>query len=188
MVADVSGKGVSAALLASLLQGAFLMASGAPEDIAPMLTRWNQFLLERTRGEKYATVFFASVDQAGRLSYANAAHCEPFLVSAGGRVRRVKESGMPVGMLEAAEFTMHELPMSPGDKLVIYSDGLTEAEDSEGQFFETTRLKAFLKDHASTGAIELHRLLLDVVHRFTEGGVIRDDITVLVLEYRGQES
>jgi serine phosphatase RsbU (regulator of sigma subunit) len=185
VVADVSGKGVSAALLASLMQGAFLMANGEPDEIAPMLGRWNEFLLERTKGRKYATVFFATVDDSGRLYFSNAGHCTPYLVSTDGRVKRVKESGMPVGLVEGAQFEMHAIELAPGDKLVIYSDGLTEAEDAEGQFFETARLRSFLKDHASLGAEEIHRLLLDVVRRFTEGGVIRDDITVLVLEYHG---
>ena len=184
MVADVSGKGVSAALLASLLQGAFMMASGAPEDIVPMFERWNHFLLERTKGEKYATIFFAAIDSSGLFSYTNAAHCEPFLVGADGRVRRIKESGMPVGLLEAAQFEMHELQLAPGDKVVIYSDGLTEAESADGQFFEMTRLRSFLRDHATLGAAELHAMLIDVIRRFTEGGVIRDDITALVLEFR----
>ena len=81
VVADVSGKGVSSALLASLLQGAFLMASGDFAEIEPTMSHLNRFLLERARGEKYATVFYCMVNSAGLLSYANAGHCAPFLVS-----------------------------------------------------------------------------------------------------------
>ena len=80
VVADVSGKGVSSALLAGLLQGVFLMASANPDDLEGMLSALNWFLLERTRGEKYATVFYCTLNASGMLRYANAGHCAPFLV------------------------------------------------------------------------------------------------------------
>jgi len=183
VVADVSGKGVSSALLASLLQGAFLMAQGGPPNIEPMMVRLNDFLLERTRGEKYATVFYCELDSAGFLSYANAGHCAPFLVSPDGRLRKLHTSGMPVGMIEGAPFQMVQTQLTPGDKLVIYSDGLTEAEDANGVFFDTERLRLCLRDNARLDAVGLHGALQDAIDLFTEGGVISDDITALVLEY-----
>jgi sigma-B regulation protein RsbU (phosphoserine phosphatase) len=183
VVADVSGKGVSSALLASLLQGAFLMAQGGAPNIEPMMLRINDFLLERTRGEKYATVFYCELDSGGYLSYANAGHCAPFLVSTDGRIRKLHTSGMPVGMIEGAPIAMVQTQLAPGDKVVIYSDGLTEAEDANGVFFDTERLRLCLRDNAKSNAVEMHTALLDAVDRFTEGGVISDDITALVLEY-----
>ncbi len=90
VVADVSGKGVGSALLASLLQGTFLMASGDPEHIAPRMARLNEFLLQRTRGEKYATVFYCILEASGLLSYSNAGHCAPFLVSRDGRLQHTQ--------------------------------------------------------------------------------------------------
>jgi serine phosphatase RsbU (regulator of sigma subunit) len=185
VVADVSGKGVSSALLASLLQGAFVMTSGAAADIGPMMQQLNQFLLERTRGEKYATVFYCTVSSFGELCYSNAGHCAPFLVSREGRLRRLHTSGMPVGMLEGAVFQTVQTKVEEGDKIVIYSDGLTEAENAEGEFFEIERLRACLRAHAQEDAGGLHKALLKAVDIFTEGGVVRDDITVLVLEYAG---
>jgi phosphoserine phosphatase RsbU/P len=183
VVADVSGKGVSSALLASLLQGAFLMASGDFAEIEPTMAHLNRFLLERARGEKYATVFYCMVDSEGLLSYANAGHCAPFLVSSDGRLRKLHTSGMPVGMLEEAQFQVVQMQLESGDKLVIYSDGLTEAENAAGEFFDTERLRDCLRDNASMGAAELHKVLLSTLDAFVEGGVIRDDITALVLEY-----
>ena len=183
VVADVSGKGVSSALLASLLQGTFLMSSGDPLHIESMMDRLNTFLLERTRGEKYATIFYCTLDSSGLLSYSNAGHCAPFLVSIDGRLRKLHTSGMPVGMIEGAPFQVMQAQLAPGDKVVIYSDGLTEAEDAEGRFFDTERLRVCLRDNAGRGAAGLHAALLAAVDRFTEGGVIRDDITALVLEY-----
>ena len=183
VVADVSGKGVGSALLASLLQGTFLMASGDPAHIAPRMARLNEFLLDRTRGEKYATVFYCILDVSGLLSYSNAGHCAPFLVSPDGRLRSLNTTSMPVGMLEDAPFQMLQRELEPGDKLVIYSDGLTEAEDADGAFFDTERLRLCLRENAARDAAGLHAALLQAVDRFTEGGTIRDDITALVIEY-----
>jgi serine phosphatase RsbU (regulator of sigma subunit) len=183
VVADVSGKGVSSALLASLLQGAFLMASGDFAEIGPTMAHLNRFLLERARGEKYATVFYCMVSSAGMLSYANAGHCAPFLVSSDGRLRTLQTSGMPVGMLEEAQFQVVQMQLELGDKIVIYSDGVTEAENAAGEFFDTERLRTCLRENASLGAAELHKKLLSALDAFVEGGVVRDDITALVLEY-----
>ncbi len=180
VVADVSGKGVSSALLASLLQGSFLMASG---DIVTILKRLNDFLLERTRGEKYATIFCCALNPAGVLKYVNAGHPAPFLVSTDGRLRKLYTSGMPVGMLEGAPLQVEETQLAPGDKIVIYSDGLTEAESADGAFFDTERLRIALKENAALDAGGLHDALLAAVERFAEGGVMRDDITALVIEY-----
>ena len=183
VVADVSGKGVSSALLASLLQGAFLMAAADAADIGGMLGRLNAFLLDRTRGEKYATIFYCTLDSSGHLGFANAGHCVPYLVSADGKIRKLESSGFPVGMLEEAIFEKQETQLAPGDKIVIYSDGLTETEGAEGVFFGPERFRAVLREHARDGAAELHASLIAAVDRFGEGGAVRDDITLLVLEY-----
>lgn len=188
VVADVSGKGVSSALLAGLLQGAFLMASGNPSETEAMMRRLNSFLLDRTGGEKYATVFYCAIDSAGHLSYANAGHCAPFLVGQDGRVRKLNTSGMPVGMIENAPIQMLEMQLDPGDKLVIYSDGFTETEDSDGQFLGTEGLKNCVRDHSRESAQGMHAALMNALDRFSEGGNVRDDITVLVLEYAPPET
>lgn len=183
VVADVSGKGVSSALLASLLQGSFLMASAESGNIESIMERLNAFLLERTRGEKYATVFYCTLDSSGMLSYSNAGHPAPYLMSRDGRLRKLHTTGMPVGMIEGAPFQMVQTQLLPGDKLVIYSDGLTEAENPEGAFFDAERLRLALRENSSRDALGLHQALVEAVDRFSEGGVVRDDITTLVLEY-----
>ena len=183
VVADVSGKGVSSALLASLLQGSFLMASAETGHIESIMERLNAFLLERTGGEKYATVFYCTLDSSGLLSYSNAGHPAPYLLSRDRGIRKLHTTGMPVGMSEGAPFQMVQTQLAPGDKLIIYSDGLTEAENSEGAFFDSERLRIALRDNAWREAVSLHQALVDAVDRFSEGGVVRDDITTLVLEY-----
>ena len=183
VVADVSGKGVSSALLASFLQGAFLMASGSPGEMSAMMSHLNRFLLERTRGEKYATLFYCVVEKSGRMNYVNAGHCAPYHVSTDGRLRKLHTTAMPVGMLEEAEFQTLEAQLEPGDKIVLYSDGLTEAEDAGGQFFDAERVRLCLRENSGAGATDLHKRLMDSVEEFTEGGIVRDDITALVIEY-----
>lgn len=183
VVADVSGKGVSSALLAGLLQGVFLMASANPGDLEGMLQSLNWFLLERTHGEKYATVFYCTLDSSGLLRYANAGHCAPYLVGADGRTRKLHTSGMPVGMMEELSVETVEVKLEPGDKVVIYSDGLTEAQNSAGEFFGAEGLRACAREHFRDSASDLHRALLAAQERFSEGGAVADDITVLVLEY-----
>jgi serine phosphatase RsbU (regulator of sigma subunit) len=183
VVADVSGKGVSSALLASLLQGTFLMASGDISQIGPSMSRLNEFLLDRTGGEKYATIFYSLMRDDGMLTYVNAGHCAPFLVGRDGRLRALQTNAMPVGMIEGAQFEVAQVKMEPGDKLVIYSDGLTEAEDPAGGFFDTERLRECLRKNAAMDAPALHGAILARLDRFTEGGAMRDDITTVVLEY-----
>lgn len=183
VVADVSGKGVSSALLAGLLQGVFLMASAKASDLEGTLASLNWFLLERTHGEKYATVFYCTVHSSGLLRYVNAGHCAPFLVGADGRLRKLHTSGMPVGMMEDLSVEVVEVQLAPGEKVIIYSDGLTEAENAAGEFFGTEGLRACARDHFRDSAVELHNALLAAQERFSEGGAVTDDITVLVLEY-----
>ena len=183
VVADVSGKGVSSALLASLLQGTFLMASGDTSHIGPRMAALNEFLLERTRGEKYATVFYCILHSDGLLTYVNAGHCAPYLMNPDGRLRTLHTTAMPVGMLEDAQFEVLEMQLGAGDKLVIYSDGLTEAENADGVFYDTDRLRACLRENAALPAAQLHRAMIHSVDEFSEGGAVRDDITAMVIEY-----
>ncbi len=106
VVVDVSGKGVSSALLASLFQGALITATEHPEAMGHRIERLNRFLLDRTGGEKYATVFYSLIHEDGRMYYINAAHCPPMVVRANGERCELEPSGMPVGLLETAEFAV----------------------------------------------------------------------------------
>lgn len=184
VVADVSGKGVASALLASLLQGALITSTDLPQSLARRVERLNRFLLDRTGGEKYATVFYCLLDQAGALSYVNAAHCPPMLVRAGGGIETLEATGAPVGLLEGTEFELRDCLLKSGDKLVIYSDGVTEAQNSSGAFFGRKRLRQAIAASAGASCRVLHDAIQDAISAFTEGAPQSDDITLLVLEYR----
>lgn len=183
-VTDVSGKGVSSALLAALLQGAFLASSDGAGQIEQLMSRLNRFLNERTEGEKYATVFYCTLDREGLLCWANAGHCKPYLVRTTGQITSLGTTGMPLGMLDVATYSVEQVQLQPGDKVVAYSDGLSEAENIKGQFFDLDRMKKVIVAHAQSGCSALHTDLMAAVDAFTEGAVQGDDITAVVIEYR----
>jgi serine phosphatase RsbU (regulator of sigma subunit) len=188
VVADVSGKGVASALLASLLQGALITATDVSQALSLRVDRLNRFLLDRTGGEKYATVFYGLLDDAGALNYVNAAHCPPLVVRGDGRIESLEATGPPVGLLEAAEFTLGQCRLSSGDKLVIYSDGVTEAQNASGKFFGRKRLRQTIAALAGESCRAMHDGIQEAVAAFTEGAPQSDDITLLVLEYRAPSS
>jgi phosphoserine phosphatase RsbU/P len=185
MIADVSGKGVSAALLAALLQGAFVFASESDARIDEVMSRVNRFLIERARGEKYATVVYCTVNKAGELRWSNAGHPQPIVVRASGELELLESTGMPIGMLDIAVYEVKTMQLGPGDKLVLFSDGLSEAANSDGEFFDKKALKEFLCAHAGIGCADLHAKLVEAVEDFSEATEQEDDITMLVLEYQG---
>ncbi len=184
ILADVSGKGVSSALLASLLQGAFLLASDGPVEIEQVMSRINRFLNERAKGEKYATVFYCTLNRDGVLYWANAGHPKPYLVRPGTELISLKTTGMPLGMLEIATYGVERLQLRSGDKLVIFSDGVSEAENASGQFFDRNGLREIIRANAAKSCADLHAVLMRAVEQFIQGADVVDDITLLVVEYR----
>jgi sigma-B regulation protein RsbU (phosphoserine phosphatase) len=184
VVADVSGKGVSSALLASFLQGAFLSAS-CTTDIPEVFARVNAFLNDRAETGKYATMFYSKLDIAGHLAYANAGHCAPMLVRANGDIEKLGATSLPVGLVPGALFPLSHLDLAPGDRMVLYSDGVTEAQNDAGEFFGRRRLREAIQGAASASCAELHAAIHRAIVAFTAGAEQGDDMTLLVVEYRG---
>jgi sigma-B regulation protein RsbU (phosphoserine phosphatase) len=184
VVADVSGKGVSSALLASLLQGAFLTTSTSAEQMARRVRSLNHFLHERTEGGKYATLFYCLMGRDGWLHYINAGHCAPILISSSGRYEYLETTSVPVGMLPEAEFAIEERQLAPGDRVVIYTDGVTEAENPRGEFFGKKPLRELVVEHAAERFADLHDSILSALKFFIDNAPQGDDITLVVLEYQ----
>jgi serine phosphatase RsbU (regulator of sigma subunit) len=183
VLADVSGKGVSSALLASLLQGAFLLASELDMPLGDLMAKINNFLVDRAQGEKYATLVYATIHRSGDLVWANAGHCAPLILRAGGEIEELTTTGMPLGLVPKAAYEVKRLQLQPGDKIVAYSDGLTEAENRHKEKFES-KMRPALAGAAHLSAREIHDKLVDAVLQFGEGDDLRDDLTVLIMEYR----
>jgi serine phosphatase RsbU (regulator of sigma subunit) len=184
VITDVSGKGVSAALLAALLQGAFVFASESALQIEDVMSRVNKFLYERAHGEKYATVVYCTVNRGGELRWSNAGHPKPLLVRPNCDPQPLESTGIPIGMMDIAMYDAKSVQLQPGDKIVLFSDGVSEAANAQGECFDKQRLKEVLRAHASASCAELHAKLLDAVKAFSDGDEEEDDITTLVLEYQ----
>ncbi|HUQ93309.1 MAG TPA: SpoIIE family protein phosphatase [Bryobacteraceae bacterium] len=183
VVADVSGKGVSSALLASLLQGAFLAGGHAAMRIDVLMAHVNQFLTERTEGEKYATLFCGVLSKDGHMRWSNAGHCPPLVIKRSGEVVKLSPTSMPLGLLAEAEFSVDHTQIEAGDKIVVYTDGVSEAQNRAGQFFESKRLELLMRANPSKSCEELIAILINAVETFTEDVPQSDDITAVVMEY-----
>jgi serine phosphatase RsbU (regulator of sigma subunit) len=185
VVADVSGKGVSAALLAALLQGAFLLGGEAALPIEHMMARVNHFLNARTMGEKYATAFYCTLHRDGTLRWVNAGHPRPYLIRRNGDLARLPSTGLPLGMLADAAYEALEERLAPGDRVVLFSDGLSEAENAEGEFFDKAGLPGAIGEHLASGCEELRGALERAVMQFIASPLPADDVTIAVIEYAG---
>jgi serine phosphatase RsbU (regulator of sigma subunit) len=184
LIADVSGKGLGAALLTTMLQGALSgMRLGA--DPARVFQHINRFLCEHSEVGHYATMFFGILDAAGHLDFVNAGHPSPLLVRPGEVAEPFTEGGFPVGLIPDADYVVSCAELEPGDTLVLFSDGVTEAMDPDEQMFGISRLRQVLLGQHDAALDQLQRAVLASVHTFCRGAAQADDITLLLARYRG---
>jgi len=176
VLADVSGKGVSAALLASTLQGMIYSHLSAGMPLLEVVSAVNRFFTEKLVGEKYATVLLVRLKRDGELEYVNCGHVPPLLVC-GGEVMRPPHGNVPVGLLPDATFESATCQMQSGDRFILVTDGVTEAENAMGDFFEDFRL-----EEAAVKAPTLEGIFAAVTE-FCSGNPLSDDCTVVELCY-----
>ena len=181
MLADIAGKGISAALLMANLQANLRSQYAlALEDIPRLLRSVNRLFCENTEPAHYATAFFGVYDDSTRrLRYENCGHNPPLLVGRDGRVEHLKGTATVLGMFEAWECTVSEAELHPGDLLVIYSDGVSEAMSDEGEFFGEARLLEAIRAHRQRPVPEVLEALATTVQQFS-GREQEDDITLVV--------
>ena len=185
LLADVSGKGLGAALCTNLLQGA-LSGMSLGTDPARVFNHVNRFLCDHAEIGRYATMFFGILDDQGHLEYINAGHPSPFLIREGVAEDVFTEGSYPVGLVPEAEYTTVCLKLEPGDTLVLFSDGVTEAMDPAEQLFGVPRLKDVLMGAGKqTPLDELQTKVLEAVENFAHGASQADDLTLLLVRYRG---
>src|ERR1700676_1307810 len=140
VLADVSGKGVSAALLASTLQGMIYSQLTAGIPLIDIVVAANRFFTHKHIGEKYATLIIARIRRDGELEYVNCGHVPPLVVS-NGEVQRPAHGNLPVRLLPDATYESDHVSLHSGDRLILVTDGVTEAENARGDFFEDSRLE-----------------------------------------------
>src|SRR3989449_5392528 len=183
LIADVSGKGLGAAIVTTMLQGA-LSAMTLGTDPARVFNHVNRFLCDHSEVGRYATVFFGILDQEGHLEFINAGHPSPFLIRRGVAEEAFTEGSYPVGLVPEAEYTAVCLKLEPGDTLVLFSDGVTEAGDPDEQMFGTPRLNQLLTGQLECPLEHIQKCVLEGVENFARGAHQADDLTLLIVRYR----
>jgi phosphoserine phosphatase RsbU/P len=180
-IADIAGKGLPAALLMSNLQAA--VRAFAQETVAPssICNSVNRLLCRNMAPGRFATFCFARIDVAGRrITFSNAGHNPPLLVRADGGVEPLSGGGMVLGVFPENTYEQAELPLKPGDRLVFYTDGITEARDTAGEEYGDERLAAAAVKHRGLDADRMKDALIEDVTRFNNG-TFEDDATLIVV-------
>jgi len=147
-----------------------------------VMARLNRSIHHAVRGDRFITLVLIAIDRkSGDVRYVNAGHNPPFLVHASGETEKLSVGGLLLGMFPEATYESAEFKMGPGDVLVLYSDGVTEARDDSDEEFGEERLVAFLEKHRDLDPEVLVESLIRTVHEFSSDGKPGDDVTVAVI-------
>jgi CheY-like chemotaxis protein len=183
VLADVSGKGIPAALLSSMVLGALgtEFRSGTPAD--QVLNRVNRLLCEKSLESQFVTLFLFLLTSDGDGLFISAGHNPAWLFrSATGKIENLRADAPVLGVLSGATYQHRGFHLAPGDLLVIYSDGLTDAEDPAGEMLGEQRLREILRREASSGGKAVEQAFLRAIDDFTQGTPQTDDITFMIID------
>jgi phosphoserine phosphatase RsbU/P len=183
LVADVAGKGLGAALLTTMLQGAL---SGMGLGVAPqkVFNHVNRFLCRHASVGRCATMFFGRIDAEGTLEYLYGGHPSPLLIRDATVSDLYTEGSLPVGLVEEAEFEATRVQLEPNDMLVLFSDGIVEAANTQKELFGFERLREVTARSAQASIETVMKSILDAVEEFSRGAGQADDLTLLIVRYR----
>lgn len=187
LIGDVSGKGMPAALFMAVTRTMLKAIGSEVDDPAACLRKVNQMLVPESDITTFVTVFYAVLNiNTGELCYSNGGHNLPYLLSADGEVSRLENvGGLLLGKFDDAEFESKTIQMHPGDSIVTYTDGVTEAKNAEGDFFNEDGLERYLKNTQDKSLDDRLKGLFVKVMQFTGSAPQSDDITALSVEYAG---
>jgi serine phosphatase RsbU (regulator of sigma subunit) len=184
---DVSGKGVGASLIMALATGMLRLLHDLGQPLSDILPTLHNQLLNYSPGNKYLTLGATVLYPDGRLELANAGHCAPALVRASGEVEMLDSGGPVLGLLPFGSWDVQTLQLSPGDALVIYSDGVSESTSYKGEDFGPKGVADTLATVAGAPPAEMAAVLLEASVSFRDGRPAGDDVTLLVVRYEGQQ-
>jgi phosphoserine phosphatase RsbU/P len=184
ILGDVAGKGSPAALLASAVLGMFSAEATYQSSPAPLITRLNHGLFRRAIESRFLTTFYGILGVDGVFTYCNAGHNPPLLVSASG-IRRLETGGLVLGLFEHAAFEEETVTLEPGDLIIAFSDGVTEAMNPDNEEFTDDRLLACATAHCGEAPQQIMNALLADVQTFCAGATQSDDVTVVMVRYNG---
>jgi sigma-B regulation protein RsbU (phosphoserine phosphatase) len=180
-IADVAGKGLPAALLMSNLQAAVRGLASPLLSPSGLCERLNSLILRNIAGDRFITFFYAQLDgPTRRLRYANAGHNAPIVLHRDGTHDRLREGGGVLGIFPVQTYALGFIELAPGDRLILFTDGVTEACCSDDEEFGEARLLKLLEENRSMPAGALQKLILEAAGEFSHGDW-RDDATVIVL-------
>jgi len=182
-VADVSGKGLPAAMMAVTLQGVFSGFASVDPGLEDLFSKVNGFLCERTPMDMYATVFYGVLDRSGLLNFVNAGHVPPLIIRATGQVEPLDFANFPLGMFPGIEFEVRSAQLEPGDQVFIFSDGVTEAQNAAHDFFGDECLTALLEKCGAQPGHSLCTMVVGAVRQFVGEAPPADDLTVTALRF-----
>jgi serine phosphatase RsbU (regulator of sigma subunit) len=181
---DVAGKGPPAALMSALMQGMFAAYAYSPDGPSTAVAHINKALCRRGIESRFVTIMLGSVSPDGRLTYCNGGHNPPMILGKSG-VRRLEAGGPVVGLLAMAPFGQDTVQLDPGDVVVIFSDGVSEAMNVAGEEFGDARLLEVAQAGVNDSVQGLVDRVIAAVRAFAKGAAQSDDITVMVLRYLG---
>jgi serine phosphatase RsbU (regulator of sigma subunit) len=183
VLADVSGKGMPAALLSSMVLGALSMEFRTTTEPHEVLKRINQLLCRKSLDHQFVTLFLFLMSPNGEGQFISAGHNPAYLYRAKtSKIQELTSDAHFLGMFDCASYESRPLQMDTGDILVVYSDGLTEAENQRKEVFGEERLRTIIKKWASAGSDAIESKLLEAVEEFTQGMPQMDDVTFVVVE------
>jgi sigma-B regulation protein RsbU (phosphoserine phosphatase) len=179
-VADVIGKGVPAALLMSNVQAAVHALAGEMLPTGELCGRINRIVAANVGSGKFITFFYGVLDSARRrFSYTNAGHCEPILVRQNGECTRVNHGGVVLGVFPDWQYAEQHVDLEPGDRLVLFSDGITEISNTDYVEFGEERLMELLRANRALDAEAMQKRVMAAIAEFS-GGNFQDDATLIV--------
>ena len=180
---DVSGKGTAAALLMSSLHAAVHAQAASHNSIAETISAVNQYLADNTPANRFVTLFYAELDPlTGALSFINAGHNPPLIVHAAGTVENLASGGLPLGIKPDADYREGRTQIQHNDVLVIYSDGVTEAQSPQGEEFGTQRLYDVVSRNLDASAAGIRDRIEAALTKWSQGTPAADDITLVIVK------
>jgi serine phosphatase RsbU (regulator of sigma subunit) len=183
VLADVSGKGMPAALLSSMVLGALSMEFRSRAQPQEVLNRVNQLLCEKSLPFQFVTLFLFLLSPQGMGQFISAGHNSAYLFrSATGKIEELASDALILGLFDYASYQSRTLHLYKGDILVVYSDGLTDAENQQEEMFGEDRLLQIIQQEAPSGSHALQQKFLKAIEEFTQGMPQTDDITFVVVE------
>lgn len=181
---DVSGKGVAAALLAAMAQGALQVQFASNQPLTEVISSLNKMLVLRSASNRFITLFCAVLDREGHFTYINAGHNLPILVRTNSETEMLTTKSVLLGAFDFVEYKTRQTRLNSGDVVVMYTDGVTEAVNADNQMFSDERLETLVKESANLSAEQIKQCILDEVISFTRGLPQGDDITLIVLKMK----